>query len=74
MNEARGSLMSRDMNPGNNANWKLVCSYCGSELAVTETVDLVDGHHQKEHPDQDPTPSFNIIWVGIGRKPKGGRR
>lgn len=63
----------RDMNPSNNANWKLVCSACGAEFAMDETLDLAEGHFQAEHPDLD-NPHFNTIWVGIGPAPKRRRR
>lgn len=59
----------RDRNPSNNANWKLICSVCGAEFAETEQIDLAQGHAQQEHPELEH-PSFNLMWVGIGPKPK----
>lgn len=59
----------RDMNPNNNANWKVVCSHCGSELHDTETLSLADGHFNQEHPGEKL--AFNLVWVGIGPAPKG---
>lgn len=61
----------RDMNPSNKQNWKLVCSACGADFSMDETINIADGHSQQEHPDLD-NPHFNIVWVGIGPKPKGG--
>jgi hypothetical protein len=59
------------MNPSNPRNWKVVCSVCGAEFAMDETIDLADGHPQKEHPELEH-PNFNLVWIGIGPKPKGG--
>lgn len=61
----------RDRNPSNGDNWKVVCSDCGAEFLPTEVIDLVAGHFQEEHPDLDK-PHLNVIWVGIGPKPKAG--
>lgn len=61
----------RDMNPNNKQNWKLVCSACGADFSMDETIELADGHSQKEHPDLKHS-HFNIVWVGIGPKPRGG--
>lgn len=62
----------RDMNPSNNQNWKVVCSACGADFQMDETIDLADGHFKQEHPNLE-TAHFNIVWVGVGPKPKGGR-
>lgn len=62
----------RDGNPRNKHNWKLVCTHCGAEFLDIETVDLADGHYQKDHPGEDI--AFNMTWIGIGPAPKGGPR
>lgn len=62
----------RDMNPNNKANWKLVCSHCGADIHEKETIDLADGHFQKEHPESEI--AFNLVWIGIGPEPKGRKK
>lgn len=62
----------RDGNPDNPHNWKLVCSFCGAEFGDKETIDLADGHFQKDHPDEEGL-HFNKVWVGKGPEPKGNR-
>ncbi len=67
----------RDMNPSNQHNWALVCSACGAEFSMAETISL-DGtaeggtHWTVEHPDLE-NAHFNLVWVGIGPPPKKGR-
>lgn len=61
--------MSRDGNPANQQNWKLVCSACGAEFLNAEMIGLTEGHFQQEHPDLDH-PHLNTIWVGKGPRPK----
>lgn len=63
----------RDMNPANKQNWKIACGACGQQWDDTETVELVGGHFQQDHPDIDH-PHFTLVWVGVGPKPKGGPR
>jgi hypothetical protein len=63
------AFKGRDMNPSNGANWKLVCSLCGAEFAMVETVDLADGHYQQDHPGEKI--AFNTLWQGVGPPPKG---
>jgi hypothetical protein len=64
----------RDGNPANRENWALVCSVCGAQFQMAETIDLVAGHFASEHPDLE-NPHFNTVWVGKGPPPKRkGRR
>lgn len=63
----------RDGNPANKQNWKLVCTACGAEFEMTETINLANGHFQEEHPDLE-MPHFSMMWCGKGPKPKGGYR
>jgi hypothetical protein len=63
----------RDRNPANPDNWKIVCSACGTEWANDETIELVGGHWEKEHPELEK-PHLNTIWIGIGPAPKKGAR
>ncbi len=62
----------RDMNPNNKNNWKLVCSLCAADIHNTETIDLADGHFQKEHPGEGI--NFNLVWIGIGSHPPNRKR
>jgi hypothetical protein len=53
-------------------NWKLVCAACAAEFLPGETIDLVDGHYQEDHPDLEK-PHFNMVWIGRGPAPRGPR-
>lgn len=62
----------RDGNPRNMNNWDLVCSMCAARFSMTETIDLADGHFQKDHPGEGI--QFTTVWAGVGPAPRGGFR
>lgn len=61
-------------NPADDENWAMECSECALRFPEDITVETVANHWvEQHHPEQveDPKPSLNLVWVGLGVPPKG---
>ena len=55
--------------PANEANWELICQYCGMAWPGTATLgDVIVPHFKAQHPGRKY--AFLTRWIGLGKAPQ----
>lgn len=64
--------------PADDDNWQLRCAVCELSIPMDYNIGNVGAHWQGHHPEwteenQEPSIQLNLVWVGLGPPPPGGR-